>query len=120
MDCETVRGDWQRLTEEVLSGMADWRAAHPKATFAEIEAAVDERLAGMRARMLEAVAEASAAADLSGEGAGERPVCPQCGGALVGRGQRERRLRVASGQMVRLQRRYAVCPACGAGLFPPG
>jgi YgiT-type zinc finger domain-containing protein len=111
---------WQLLTEDVLSGMQDWRTAHPKATFAEIEAAVDERLSGMRARMLEAAALASAAADVSGSTAGERPACPECGQALAARGQRERTLRVPGEQTVALRRSYAVCPACGAGLFPPG
>ena len=41
---------WQQLSEEVTTGRRDWRAAHPRATFAEIEAVVDERLNGMRAR----------------------------------------------------------------------
>jgi predicted RNA-binding Zn-ribbon protein involved in translation (DUF1610 family) len=111
---------WQALTEEVLSGMADGRAAHPKASFAEIEAAVDERLAGMRARMLEAAALASAAAEVSRSDREARPVCPDCGQALVARGQRERVLRVPGQQTVHLRRSYATCPACGAGLFPPG
>jgi YgiT-type zinc finger domain-containing protein len=111
---------WQVLTEEVLSGMEDWRAAHPKATFAEIEAAVDERLGRMRARMLEAAALASAAADVSGSAVSERPTCPHCGKALVARGKRERTLRVPGKQTVTLRRSYAVCPACGTGLFPPG
>ena len=38
--------EWQGLSEEVNRGMADWRAAHPRTTFAGIEAAVEERLAG--------------------------------------------------------------------------
>jgi YgiT-type zinc finger domain-containing protein len=111
---------WQVLTEDVLSGMADWRAAHPKATFAEIEAAVDERLGRMRARMLEAAALASAAADVRGSEAADRPVCPDCGQVLAARGVRERTLRVPGQQTVTLARSYTVCPACGAGLFPPG
>lgn len=120
MQWEEFGRQWQVLSEEVLTGMAGWRAAHPKATFAEIEAAVDERLAAMRARMLEAAALASAAADVShGDGA-ERPVCPHCGHVLEARGQRERHLRVPGQQTVHLRRSYATCPACGAGLFPPG
>lgn len=120
MQWDEFSRQWQVLTEEVLTGMADWRAAHPKASFAEIEAAVDERLAGMRARMLEAAALASAAADLSSSEHEERPVCPNCGHALEARGQRERQLRVPGQQTVHLRRSYATCPACGAGLFPPG
>jgi hypothetical protein len=44
---------WQKLSEEVLVGMKEWREQHPKATFAEIEAALDERLGRLRARMLQ-------------------------------------------------------------------
>lgn len=119
MQWDAFNRQWQELTEEVLTGMADWRTAHPKATFAEIEAAVDERLAGMRARMLEAAALASAATDVSGSDPAERPVCPHCGRALVARGQRERQVRVPGDRTIHLRRSYATCPACGAGLFPP-
>src|SRR5579862_7502971 len=103
MQWDAFGAQWQALTEEVLSGMRDWRTAHPKATFAEIEAAVDERLARMRARMLEAAALASAATDVSGSAAGERLTCPHCGQALMARGQRERTLRVPGKQTVALR-----------------
>jgi hypothetical protein len=28
---------WQELTQDILSGMAEWRQHHPKSTFSEIE-----------------------------------------------------------------------------------
>jgi hypothetical protein len=111
---------WRVLSEEVLTGMWDWRTAHPRATFAEIEAAVDERLNRLRARMLEEVALASRAAQLQAEPAGGRPPCPECGQPLQPRGEHTRELTVQGDQTVRLRRSYAVCQACGAGLFPPG
>lgn len=43
---------WAGDAESVWSGMADWRAAHPKATLSEIEVALDERLDRLRARLL--------------------------------------------------------------------
>ena len=107
---------WQQLSEEVMTGLRDWRAAHPRATFVEIEAVVDERLNRMRARMLEDLALASAAAS-----AAEAPgACPECGQALQRRGQQTRTLTVQGDQPVHLRRLYAVCPACMTGLFPPG
>ena len=106
---------WQALSEEVYSGMADWRATHPRATFAEIEAAVEERLAGLRARRLERAALASAATELT-----ERSACPTCGGAVQARGKHKRRLTVPGDQVVERERMYAGCPQCGTGLFPPG
>jgi len=38
---------WHPEAEAVMSGMRDWRQQHSKATFREIEAAVDEKLSGM-------------------------------------------------------------------------
>ena len=110
---------WRELTEDVLTGMKEWRLQHPKATLRQIEEALDERLAKVRARMLEDAALASAASDLSVAQAGERPLCSECGGRLEARGQETRELTTTGDQRVRLTRTYAVCPACGAGLFPP-
>jgi hypothetical protein len=66
--------------------MADRRVAHPKATYHEIEAALDERLNQVRARVLANLAMASAA-DPQGASPAERP---QCGVRLQARGQSER------------------------------
>ncbi len=110
---------WRALSDEVLTGMKEWRLQHPRATLSEIEAALDERLARLRARMLEDAALASAAADW--KAAGEPPpVCSQCGTPLQARGGHPRQLQTHGGQNVTLQREYGVCPACQTGLFPPG
>ena len=103
-----------------MAGLEDWRAVHPTATFAQIEAERDERLAGLRARLLEDLALASRAADVASAPAGERPRCPGCGAELAPRGRGERAVLTQRGREVRLRRDYAVCPSCGAGLFPPG
>ncbi len=115
MDWAAWETEWQGLSEEVFTGMAEWRAAHPRATMREIEAAVEERLDRLRARLLERAALASAATDLA-----DHPACPGCGGTLRARGKRKRRLTVPGDQVVELERTYAVCAACGSGLFPPG
>src|SRR5512140_1647374 len=111
---------WNQLAQEVMSGMKEWRLQHPKATLREIEAALDERLGKMRARMLEDAALASAAADLSQTTASERPACPACGQPLAARGPAQRELTTHFDQTLHLKRSYAVCPQCGQGLFPPG
>ena len=111
---------WDELAAEVLSGMKEWRLQHPKATFREIEQALDERLGKMRARMLQDAALASAAADLHGAAVAQRPACPECGAPLEGRGMAVRRLTTQHNLTVDLTRSYGVCPQCGAGLFPPG
>ena len=40
------------LSDEILSGMHEWRLQHPNATLTEIEQALDERWYRLRARML--------------------------------------------------------------------
>jgi ribosomal protein S27AE len=111
---------WNALAADVMVGMKDWRVAHPRATLRQIEAALDERLARMRARMLEDLALASTAADWEGAPENEHPRCPDCGQPLQRESQHTRQLQTQGGQDLTLERRYGTCPACGAGLFPPG
>lgn len=110
---------WNQLAQDVMSGMKEWRLQHPTATLREIEAALDERLGKMRARMLEDAALASAVADLGQVAEAERPTCPACGHVLTARGQQTREITTHFDQALQLKRSYAVCPQCGAGLFPP-
>ncbi len=120
MDVARLAAQWQVLAEEAITGMAEWRVQHPTATLREIEAAIDEQLAQVRARMLQDAALASAAADLREVPVGERPVCPDCGQRLEARGQEARRLTTRQERPITLTRTRAVCPACGTALFPPG
>jgi hypothetical protein len=110
---------WRELSEEVITGMKEWRLQHPRATLSEIEAALDARLARLRARMLEDAALASAAADWK-SAAGTAPRCPECGQPLQARGGHPRQLQTHGGQHLMLQRDYGVCRVCHTGLFPPG
>jgi len=114
-----VEARWQQLTDEVMTGMKEWRLQHPKATFREIEAALDERLARVRARMLQDVALASAAAEVRMAKPEDRPRCPKCGHLMEARGQDTRSLTTNYNQTIDLKRSYAVCPVCETGLFPP-
>jgi len=106
---------WHKLSEEVMSGMKEWRLQHPKATLSEIEDALDERLSRMRARMLEDLALASVAVNVS-EG---EVRCSECGTRLESRGRKTRKLKTHHDQQIRLRRAYGVCPDCGASFFPP-
>jgi hypothetical protein len=71
---EEMDRNWQALSEEVLSGMKEWRLAHPKATFREIEQAGEERVNRLKARLLQ-----DGAQDQSGQGldAGARAAAAQ-------------------------------------------
>jgi YgiT-type zinc finger domain-containing protein len=120
MNDEDFAKRWQELSEEVVTGMKEWRLQHPQATLREIEAALDERLGRLRARMLQDAALASAKADWEGRAESAWPVCPECGTRLDPRVKDERHLQTHGGKEIVLERRYGVCPACGAGIFPPG
>src|ERR1700730_9531213 len=116
---EAMEQRWRELSEEVLSGMKEWRLAHPKATFREIEDAVHERVSRLEAQMLQETALSSAQTDWGEAAVGERPVCPDCGTALQSRGKRKRALQSRGGQTITLSRSYGSCPHCKMGLFPP-
>jgi ribosomal protein S27AE len=108
---------WQRLADEAWAGLAAWRHQHPRATLREIEQAVDERLADLRARMVQDAALASARTDPAASG--DRPRCPDCGTPMHLEGARTRRLRTRHDRDLDLTRAYARCPVCGTGVFPP-
>lgn len=117
---ESFSQHWAALSLEVVTGMHEWRMAHPQATLNEIEAALDERLGRLRAQMLQEAALASAAREGPGAEGGERLCCPACGAAAQPTRQRSaRHLQSAGGQRLTLTRRRWHCPTCGVGFFPP-
>lgn len=109
---------WQKQSSEILSGMKEWTAQHPKATFAEIERETMRRMAQLQARMMEDIVQAiEAKQHLDPQ---ESISCPECGAEMHYRGDQERRLQASGGQEVVFKRSYVVCPQCGAGFFSPG
>lgn len=119
MNTEEFAKKLQELTTEVITGMAEWRAQHPRATLREIEAALDERYGRMRAKILEEAALVSEKSDWEA-GDEDAPVCPECGTRLKPKGKEERHLQTHGGEEIVLERRYGVCPTCKGGFFPPG
>ena len=105
--------------ENLRPTLGAWRKAHPQATMAEIEDAVEEQVAQARAELIEELAQESKLRDLRGLVEAERPRCEQCGSAIRAHGQQRRQLRGKGGRPVVLERSYAWCPTCGVGLFPP-
>ena len=98
---------WHGLSKEIISGLVEWRQQHPKATFREIEAEIDKRLAELRAHMMSDAAMSSAQAEWEREGVG---VCPNCGAKLEKKGKKKRKLQTRGGQEIELEREYGVCP----------
>ncbi len=113
---EDKRAQWEQLAGEVLSGMKEWRTQHPRATFAEIEEAIEEHVAKMRARMLEDVVHWR---EGGGTQAEPQMRCNACGRALQERGKHVRHLTTQGHQQIALERTYGYCPTCRVGFFPP-
>jgi ribosomal protein S27AE len=104
--------------QDVL-GMTQWRKEHPKATWQEIEEAVDERINQLRAQMIQDVVQMGETGAWSQKPPAERPTCASCGKPLSAHGDQTRWLQTSGGQAVKLTRTYGTCPDCGAGFFPP-
>ena len=111
---------WRDLSEQILTGMKEWRHHHPKATFREIEDEVHSRMSQLEAQLIQDTAQQSKSQTWSHAISQDHPICPICKTPLQGRGKRQRRLQGAGGQEVLLSREYGTCPTCGTGLFPPG
>jgi predicted RNA-binding Zn-ribbon protein involved in translation (DUF1610 family) len=110
---------WAKQIEAVVGGMRAWRVEHPRATFREIAEAVDGELDPLRAQLLADAATASPAARFTEDGE-TRPTCQHCGGPVIGRGRRRRRLMTRGDATIELERAYGTCTTCGRGVFPPG
>ena len=117
MNAEEMSQQWQQSSQQASQAIAHWRTGHPEATLAEIEAAVDEQMNRLRARMIEEVAQASPLEQ--GGGRQQARTCPHCRERMQARGKRQRHLQTQGGHQVRLTRQYLSCPGCGYSFFPP-
>jgi hypothetical protein len=99
-------------------GMTQWRKEHPKATWAEIEAAVDERINQLRAQVIHDVVQMGESEDWREIPQEEPPRCATGGKPLVARGNQTRWLQTNGGEAVKLTGTYGACPGCGGGFFP--
>lgn len=116
MDDDPVVTQCQEMLEGTLRQLADWQRATPKATFAEIEDAVEEQVAQFRAQLLADLLRTRSGGEQATD---ERSACPECGQAMEQRGEKERAVTIRGNRTVRFRRRHTICPGCGAGLFPP-
>ncbi len=120
MDRNSLDHTWHQLSAEVITGMHEWRLQHPTATLRQIETELDLRLNRMRSQMLQDLALHTAATNWQQCPPEEQPLCPHCATPLDPRGSDIRHLQTYGGHDLVLERSYGVCPACNAGLFPPG
>jgi len=110
---------WLNKSAKILSEVKEWRKAHPKATFVEIEDEVHRRMMELEAQLIQDAAQASESREWGGGTEGELPECPTCHLPLQARGQHARTLQGNGGESVTLTRTYGTCPKCGESFFPP-
>lgn len=110
---------WLRKGAAILTDIKEWRQAHPKATFVEIEDEIHRRMMELEARVLQDAAHASESREWGKSPDQPTPVCPTCAAPLQARGQQQRMLQGNGGQAVTLSRTYGTCPSCQKSFFPP-
>src|SRR5579872_2698091 len=87
-------------------GMTQWRKEHPQATWAEIEAMVDEQIHQLRAQLIQDVVLLGEGEDWSQKPREDRPRCAACGKPLWARGEQTRYIQTTGGEAVKLTRTY--------------
>lgn len=114
------RRNWDELFEEASRQVEQWRREHKRATLTEIEDTADGELARMRAQMIQDLAMASPAADLTSMAEEERAKCPHCGRLLAANGRQKRTLTTDHEQGVERERSKGYCRHCKLSFFPSG
>jgi hypothetical protein len=97
-------------TRTVQDELAVWHSTHPDATFAQMEAAVEEQFDRIRVQPFQE--------RIAGTWVDEHPLCQECGAPMKPETTGKRILLLRGDQPLELERSYVVCPRCGAGFFP--
>jgi hypothetical protein len=97
-----------------------WRRAHPTATFNEIEDAVDQQFAALRAQVLADLSLASRAADVQAKQAGAPPRCPACGRGSSAKARTTGRSWCRGARRSTWSGTTRSAPPAGRGFSPPG
>jgi len=79
---ERLEERWRQLCTEAITGMAEWRQQHPKATLSEMEAAFGPAPRQRACADARGCSNGQPGHDLRTTPPVERPLCPQCGARL--------------------------------------
>jgi RNase P subunit RPR2 len=108
----------EQKSKAILTEIREWRRAHPKAKYVEIEGEIHRRMMQLEAQVIQEAAQESEAREW-GRGSDQQvPECPNCAAPLSARGKHRRRLQGNAGESVTLNRMYGSCPECGESFFP--
>lgn len=109
----------EEMGRKILTDIKEWRRAHPRASYVEIEDEVHKRIMQWEAQIIEGAVEESPSRVWGRGSRHEAAQCPKCAVPLQARGKQKRTLQGNGGQSVTLSRTYGTCPKCGERLFPP-
>ncbi len=108
----------QHMSTQLLMDVKEWRRAHLRATYVEIEDEVHKRIMHLEAQLMQVAASESLSREW-GRGSGiDAVLCPQCAVPLQARGKHTRTVQGNGGECVTLTRTYGTCSTCGRGFFP--
>lgn len=111
---EEAHAAFMKRAGDLWDELNSWYQQHSEATFKDIELHLRKlrrSLMGQTIPLLLAQGDLGATPD--------PPPCEKCGTQMEFKGYPEKEVEGLEGEG-RLPRAYYVCPACGAGFFPPG
>ena len=108
----------QHMSTQILTDVKEWRRAHSRATYVEIEDEVHQRMMHLEAQLMQAAASESPSQEWGRESGIGTASCPHCTVPLQARGKHTRTVQGNGGESVTLNRMYGTCPTCGGGFFP--
>ena len=110
---------WTASFQDASETVNNWREAHPRATFTDIENSVDEQLAQLRTKMIQDLVQESKLVNIKELPHEERPLCPACSKPLAANGRQTRQLITDHDQVIELERSKGYCRSCRVSFFPP-
>src|SRR5258708_12736358 len=108
---------WLKKSEEILANVREWRRAHPKASFVEIEDEVHKRMMQLEAQVLQDAAQASTSREWGKTSGKPAVVCPKCAVPLQARGKHQPTLQRNESARVTLTRTSRKCPTLRTYFF---
>lgn len=114
LSSKEARMTFMKKAGELWDELNSWWQQHPEATFREIELYLRKL---RRSLMGQAIPLMLAQGDLGATP--DAPCCERCGTQMEFKGYPDKGVEGLEGEG-RVPRAYYVCPACGAGFFPPG
>src|SRR6266496_4405091 len=88
MDEQALR----KMSTEILTDIKEWRRAHPRATYVQIEDEVHKRMMQLEAQIIEGAVQESPSREWGRGSKVEAALCPKCAVPLQARGKHKRTL----------------------------